>query len=67
MVHPCAAPAARHPLKGAMPAAWQSQFRGILEKLPCWRTDQLFARRLSQRISAPSPGSFSYSSSAASQ
>ncbi len=27
---PCAAPAARHPPKGAMPVAWQSQFHGIL-------------------------------------
>lgn len=31
------------------------------------RQAQLFARRLSQRISPPTTGSFSYSSSAASQ
>ena len=30
MTHPCAALSARHPLKGAMPAARQSRFHGIL-------------------------------------
>ena len=58
-----------------MPAAWQSQFRGILGSSPragdvTAFSDlmlQLFALRFSQRISAPRPGNFSYSSSAASQ
>ena len=43
------------------------QFRGILDSFPAGVSGQLFALRLSQRISAPSTGSFSYSSSAASQ
>ena len=58
-----------------MPAAWQSQFRGIPGLSPragnvTAFSDlrlQLFALRFNQRISAPSPGNFSYSSSAASQ
>jgi hypothetical protein len=58
-----------------MPAAWQSQFRGILGSSPRAGDGaafsglmlQLFALRFSQRMSAPNPGSFWYSSSAASQ